>query len=392
MTKSIFDDSIETSSLFEEVKPEETQSVLTGSIFEDEPEEPLDSDKEIEEDADPTNISLFSEDDSDDSEEDTPAPKKPGRKPKFSEEVTPYGQAIKTLIKEVDDFLIYEGEGEEDRDNYTEVEFVDLIKQNIDTKVEEYVESTLKQIVESFSPSIQKIITAELKGVKVKDLIEDIREYEELESLPSNPNPVEKENIVKKFYKELGKERGKSDEWVNKQVERIVDNNDLDEEYNDAVKHFEEKISAKIQAKEAAKERELQQKIAFKQHHAHIVNEVLKDDEIFGIPLKKQDKQVIANVLAGFTVRNTDKKEKLNLTAIIDQLIHDKKNPKESYQTLALMSLAGVNPKGMIEALKNSTETKITQDTVKKLKVADKKQVTLQDKKIVPSKKSSSFF
>lgn len=393
MTNSIFDDTNEISSLFEEVKPSEEKPVSTGSIFEEEEDDTEEETSLEDEDEKSSPTSLFEEEEEEEEDEKKPSSnKKPGRKPKFSEEVTPYGQAIKTLIKEVDDFLIYEGEGEEDRDNYSEVEFVDLVKQNIDVKVEQYVESTLKQIVESFSPSIQKIITAELKGVKVKDLIEDIKEYEEIESLPSNPNAVEKENIVKKFYRELGKERGKSDEWANKQVERIVDNDDLEEEYKDAIKHFEQKIAAKIEAKEKAKEKEIQQKIAFKQHHAHVVNEVLKDNEIFGIALNKQDKNVIANVLAGFTVRNTDKKEKLNLTAIIDQLIHDQKNPKESYQTLALMALAGVNPKGMIDALKNSAETKVTQETVKKLKVADKKQVTLLEKKSSNPTTKKSFF
>lgn len=388
MAESIFDTE-EISSLFEEVTPTEKSKPKTTSLFD------IDEDAEEENvttDATDPGVSLFDEGNADDTDEDTeevkPVKKTPGRKPK--EEVTPFGEAINTLVAEVEDFLIYEEEDGAVRTNYTKEEFVDLFNQNIDVKVEQYVEGTLKNIIESFSPSIQKIIQAELKGVKVKDLIEDIREYEDIESIPAKPSEGEKESIVKRFYKDLAKERGRDDEWVTKTVEKIIDRDDLDTEFEDAVKHFEKKIDERIKAKEDAKEKEILAKHQFKQHHAYVVNEVLKDNELFGIPLDKKDKQVIGDVLAGYVTRKTDNKEKLRLTAIIDQLIHDTKNQKESYQKLALMSLAVVNPQGMIKALKGAAETTVTQEAVKKLKVADKKQVVVPAKK--PVTKSESFF
>jgi hypothetical protein len=341
-------------------------------------------------DSDIGNPSLFADivDDDEDAEEqgDAAPKKKPGRKPK--EEVTAYGEAVQALIKEVEDFSIWE-DTPEDKTDYTSKEFVELVKANIDDKVEKYVNGTLENIVNSFSPSIQNIIKAELRGVKVKDLIADIKDYEEIENIPDNPDNTIKEQFVKKFYKELAKEKGKSEDWANKQVERIIDGDDLDEEYGDAVKHFEVKIQEKIDAKAKAKEEEQKQKMAFKQHHAYLVHEVLKEDELFNVPLKKQDKQIIANVLAGFYTRSTDNKEKMGLTVEIDKLIHSQ-DKKKAYKTLALMSLVAVNPDGVIKALSDKEGTEYAEKTVKQLKVADKNLVSIRDKQKQVRKSSAS--
>ena len=389
---SIFELNDDTSSLFNEVISEEQQqeeneynsegNSSSFSLFEND-EETDTSDSQEEEELD----------DPEEGEGDEQPKPKTGKKKTTQEETsntTSYGEVIQTLITDTDEFLVYEGE--EQRGDYSKEEFVELFNANIDSKVNQYVESTLTNIVNSFSPSIQKIIKAELRGVKVKDIIDDIKEYEEISSLPTNPSEREKEAIVRKYYKELAKEKNKSDDWVNKTVERIVDTDDLDSEYTDAATHYEGKIQEKIEAKAKEKEDQKEATLRFKQHHSHVVNEILKEDQLFGIKLKKQDKAVIADVLAGFVVRNSDKKEKMKLTAIIDQLISDKSNPTESYKKLALMSLAAVNPEGMIATLSSNAETSVTQKTVKQLKVADKNIVSIPRQIQKTPKKIKSIF
>lgn len=390
----------EISSLFAEVEdePEQKPKPVTSSLFGDDDEE---LENNTEDDDDVEDASLFSDDDDSGNSDDTAEEDleqddddgekvKKGRKPKGTP--TPFGKAYKTLIKNSDqEFLVYEGE--EDREDYSEKEFIELVNQSTAHNVEKYVDATLNNIIDSFSPSVQKIIKSELRGVKVKDIIEDLKEYEEIESLPENPSNEEKEFLVKKFYKELAKEKGKNEAWVTKQVERIIDGDDLEEEFEDAKKHFDAVIEDRIAKKAEAKQKEEQEKLAFKQYHAHLVNEVLKEDDLFGIKLTKKHKDIIASTLASFRVRNTDKKEKMGLTAQIDALIHAQ-DKKTAYKTLALMSLAAVNPEGMIEVLNTNSETKVTKEAVKQLKIADKDIVrTSEKKKPLPSnKKSNSIF
>lgn len=388
----------EMSSLFAEIEdePEVKSKIPTNSLFGDDDEdneENPDTDDAVED------VSLFSDDDdvgnSDDTDEedldedDEDGDKvKKGRKPKGTP--TAFGKAYKTLIKKSDqEFLVYEGE--EDREDYSEQEFIELVNQSTAHNVEKYVDATLNNIIDSFSPSVQKIIKSELRGVKVKDIIEDLKEYEEIESLPENPTNEDKEFLVKKFYKELAKEKGKNEAWVTKQVERIIDGDDLDEEFEDAKKHFDNVIEKRIAQKAELKQKEEQEKLAFKQYHAHLVNEVLKEDDLFGIKLTKKHKDIIASTLASFRVRNTDKKEKMGLTAQIDALIHAQ-DKKTAYKTLALMSLAAVNPEGMIEVLNNNSETRVTAGAVRQLKIAGKDTVRTTEKKKPVSKKPTSIF
>jgi hypothetical protein len=387
---SIFDLE-DTTSLFEEVHTEESQNEEDHYSGKNEPNTSLFD--ELEEEEDTENEIDPEEEDLEDSllEDKEKTPKVKKTKPKEDPETSSgFGKGIKALIKNTEDFLVFEGE--EERDDYSEEEFVELYNANIDEKVNTYVESTLNNIINSFDPSIQKIIKGQLKGVKVKDIIDDIKEYEEVSSLPKNPTDSQKELIVKKYYKELAKEKKKSEEWVSKTVERIIDTDDLDSEYDDAVVHYEEKIQNKIEEEAKKKEIERQNTIKFKQYHSHVVNEVLKEDELFGIKLKKADKDVIGDVLAGFVIRNSDNKEKMKLTAIIDELIHDKKDPSGSYKKLALMTLAAVNPSGMIASLSDKAETKISTEGVKRLKVADKNLVATGKTTKKPTRKTESFF
>lgn len=111
----------------------------------------------------------------------------------------------------------------------------------------------------------------------------------------------------------------------------------------------------------------------------------MKEENIFGIKLTKAEKAQIANILASFQIRPSDKKEKLGITAMIDSLIHSDK-PKEAYKRLALMALAGTTPDQFIERLKTSAETAVTKEIERKLKVASKSPI---QNALVAEKKSN---
>ena len=125
-----------------------------------------------------------------------------------STKATPYGQGVQALIKGMDEFLIYEGDDE--RIDYTEDEFVALIGENVNIKTQKAVEATLAQILDKMSPTIQKVVTGELKGVKIKDIIADIQDFQEIEEIPENPDAVQKERIVKAYFRRQAKERNNS--------------------------------------------------------------------------------------------------------------------------------------------------------------------------------------
>jgi hypothetical protein len=96
----------------------------------------------------------------------------------------------------------------------------------------------------------------------------------------------------------------------------------------------------------------------------------LNEENLFGISLDKNKKKEIASVLANFAVRDRDGKEKMGLAIMVDNLIHSQ-TPKEAYKRLVLMTLAGVAPDELIKILKDTTETQVSKQVFKKLKIAE---------------------
>lgn len=378
--------------LFAPVNNEEDKVKKPSSLFslEDDDDEPIDNETDELETDTPDG-----EEDVETQEEEEEEEEKPrlGRKPKVKPTV--FGEAIQTLIQKTDEFLVWDGEDSEGvpfdkKINYSEEEFVELISQNINTKVEATVESVLTNVLENLSPSIRKVVTGELKGVKIKDILSDLQEYQEIEEIPDDPTDEQKERIVKKYYQKLAKELGKDSNWVSAKLERTIDREELDDEFKDAKDVLGKELDKKIAEKEEAEEKKVLQKIEFKKTHAHYVNEVLREENIFGIKLSKEQKNQVANVLASYVTRETDKKEKMGLTALIDDLIHSD-NKKESYKRLVMMTLSAVAPDKFIASLKQSGESQANIDTFKKLKTADKSNpVTIQPKKTVPVYKTKS--
>lgn len=299
------------------------------------------------------------------------------------------GEAIQLLIKSNDEFLVYEGD-EEGKSDYTPEQFVDLYQQNLKVQGEKLAETILENAISQLSPTMQKVLSGEFKGVNISDLVKDLSDYQELEKLPENPTSEEKEKIVKLYYSRLAKEKNKDAEWASKQVEKIIDRDELESEFEDAKSEISQDLEKKQKEKEDAVILKQKEKDDFKKYHNYFVTEALKEDNLFGINLSKSKKEQVANVLSTFAVRPTDKKEKLGLTALIDSYIHSE-NPKETYKILALMSLAAVAPNELVEQLKVSADKKSANDTIKKLKVADK--VTpLEESKKQSFKKPGNIF
>lgn len=354
-----------------------------GSLFDTLTE---DETPKIEEDK----IDLFKEDDSEEeTKEVIPDLFKEEKTEAEEVEGNSFGEAIQSLIKANEEFLVYEGD-EEGKTDYTQEQFVDLYQQNLKVQGEKLAQDILEDAMSKLSPTMQKVLAGEFKGVSISDIVKEMSDYQEIEKLPENPTDQEKEKIVKLYYNRLAKERNKDAEWVSKQVEKVIDRDELDAEFEDA----KDLISQDLDKKQAEKEQEVVQKQKekedFKKYHNYFVSEALKEDNLFGINLSKQKKEQVANVLSTFAVRPTDKKEKLGLTALIDSYIHSE-NPKETYKILALMSLAAVAPNELVDQLKISAEKKTANNTMKQLKIADK--VTAITEKKKPSfKKPGNIF
>lgn len=369
---SIFDNNLGIDSLFETVESNKEQPSIEETLSEKDSlfggiskeSEKKGSDDDI----DDVNTGLF------DDEEETKTSYKQEETEEDEKEsstgVTPYGEAISTLIANTDNFLVYEGD-EADKKDYSRDEFVELFNHNINAKSQQIVEQTFEQIMTSLSPTAQRLITGELNGVKIKDIIADVAEYQEIEEIPENPSDSEKEKIVKTYYKRLAKDRGKDIEWVSKQLEKVIDRGDLDSEFEDAREVIQKDLDEKIAKKEQEIQVKRQEKEEFKKYHTYFVREALNEDNLFGLRLTPTEKNQVAGVLSTFAVRPSDKKEKLGITAMIDNFIHSE-NPKESYKILALMALAGSAPDKLIEKLRATAEKKVSNETIKKLKVADK--------------------
>ena len=346
----IFDNSLEIGSLFESITETPTIDLESDKVdlFSDKEEKK----EEIDEKEVP---SLFEEKNS---EEDTDTETKI--------ESSSFGEAIQLLIKSNDEFLVYEGD-EEGKTDYTPEQFVDLYQQNLKVQSEKIAETILEQAISQLSPTMQKVLVGEFKGVNISDLVKELSDYQEIEKLPENPTPEEKEKIVRLYYNRLAKEKNKDAEWASKQVEKIIDRDELESEFEDAKAEISQDLENKQKEKEQAIALKQKEKEDFKKYHTYFVNEALKEDNLFSINLSKSKKEQVANVLSTFAVRPTDKKEKLGLTALIDSYIHSE-NPKETYKILALMSLAAVAPDELVEQLKVSAEKKVTNETIKNSK------------------------
>ena len=368
----VFNDSMEIDSLFESITETETIDLEPEKVD-------LFSEKEEQkEEVKNEGFNLFKEEDKDEKE-----------KAFSSENTTPYGEAIQLLIKSNDEFLVYEGDDDNKLD-YTSDQFVDLYQQNLKSQSEKIAETILEQAISELSPTMQKVLTGEFKGVKISDLVKDLSDFQEIEKLPENPTEEEKEKIVRLYYNRLAKEKNKDTAWAAKQVEKIIDREELDSEFDDAKSEISQDLEKKQKEKEDAVILKQKEKEDFKKYHNYFVTEALKEDNLFGINLSKSKKEQVANVLSTFAVRPTDKKEKLGLTALIDSYIHSE-NPKETYKILALMSLAAVAPNELVEQLKVSADKKSANETIKKLKVADK-DTPLKESKKQSFKKPGNIF
>jgi hypothetical protein len=295
------------------------------------------------------------------------------------ENISGLGEAIQLLINNNEDFLVYEGD-EVGKTDYTPEQFVDLYQQNVKIQGEKFAETILETAISKLSPTMQKVLAGEFKGVTISDLVKDLSDYQEIEKIPDNPTNEEKEKIVKLYYNRLAKEKNKDAEWASKQVEKIIDRDELESEFEDAKSEILQDLEKKQKEKEQEVVTKQKEKEDFKKYHNYFVTETLKEDNLFGINLSKSKKEQIANVLSTFAVRPTDKKEKLGLTALIDSYIHSE-NPKETYKILGLMTLAAVAPNELVEQLKITADKKSANDTIKKLKVADKLTPLIDTKK-----------
>ena len=274
---------------------------------------------------------------------------------------------------------------------YNEEQFADLFNQNVQLKGEKIAEAVLEEALSRLSPTMQKLVTGELQGIKIADIVKDLEDYQEIESIPENPTPEQKEKIVRKYYQRQEKERNKDQEWVNKQIEKIIDRDELDSEFEDAKDVISQDLDKKQQEKQQEIIKQKQEKEQFKKYHSYYVGEALKEENIFGLKLTKPEKEQVATVLSSFAVRPTDNKEKLGLTALIDSYINSE-NPKETYKRLVLMTLAATAPDKLIQKLNIEADKKVTKESIRQLKTVSKEVTSLDEPKKQTIKKPGNIF
>lgn len=376
--RNIFDDADDIKDLFAEepVEPVKGKKEPEPSLF----------DEELGEEDKPTKAKVEEELEEEELEDnENQGVKKKGGRPK---KPTAFGEAILAMRKVDPEFLVYEGE--EDKVDYTEEEYSEIISQNLQTRSQVIAEATIDAVLNNLSSTARKLVLGELKGVKISEIVKDLEYYTEIDSIPENPTPTDKEKIVKVYYQKQAKERNKDASWVSKQLEKIIDRGDLDSEYEDAKEVIAKELDEKLELKKKEKEDEKKQKEAFKQYHRYYVNEALNEENLFGITLDKNKKKEVASILANFAVRERDGKEKMGLSAMVDNLIHSE-TPKEAYKRLVLMTLAGVAPDELIKILKDSSETQVAKQVFKKLKIAEQPTAVIP-KKEVKTKQIGNIF
>ena len=155
------------------------------------------------------------------------------KKKRQTNESIDYSEIVDLLSDNDENFLVFEGE-EGVEPTYDKEKFLDLYKQNLQVNGEKIAEAVLDAAIQKLSPTMQKLITGELQGVSVADIVKDLEDYQDVESLPEYPTDIQKEKIVKNYYKRIAKERGKDSEWVAKKIETIIDRGELDSEFEDA--------------------------------------------------------------------------------------------------------------------------------------------------------------
>jgi len=356
-TTDIFNNDSEITSLFETIKEVSKEAKVD--------KEETDIDKEEEA------VSLFEVIDA--------VPTKETEDELESSSKTSYSEIVKSLLEADENFQIYD-DVDREKSDYTKEEVVELYNYNTNLKAQTIAQTILDEAIAQLSPTLQKVVTGELNGIKLADIAKDLEDFNELESLPENPSKELKEKIVRKYYNRIASERKKDQEWVNKKIESIIDREELDDEFEDAKTLISQDLDKKQQEKEAELIQKQKEKDDFKKIHNYFVSETLKEENLFNIKLSKEQKGQIASVLSTFAIRPKDNKEKLGLTALIDNFIHNE-NPKESYKRLALMSLAAVAPDKLVESLKNSVEKTVANEAMRGFKTANNKASSQIDEK-----------
>jgi hypothetical protein len=207
--RNIFDDADDIRDLF----AEETEVTPKGKK---EPEESLFEEDELEEDE--PKVKSKTKEETEDLEEEDPDNQEVKKKSGRPKKPTAYGEAILAMRKVDPEFLVYEGE--EDKVDYTEEEYSEIISQNLQTRSQAIAEATIDAVLNNLSSTARKLVLGELKGVKISEIVKDLEYYTEIENIPENPTPTDKEKIVKVYYQKQAKERNKDASWVSKNLRK----------------------------------------------------------------------------------------------------------------------------------------------------------------------------
>jgi len=164
-TTDIFNNDSEITSLFETIKEVSKEAKVD--------KEETDIDKEEEA------VSLFEVIDA--------VPTKETEDELESSSKTSYSEIVKSLLEADENFQIYD-DVDREKSDYTKEEVVELYNYNTNLKAQTIAQTILDEAIAQLSPTLQKVVTGELNGIKLADIAKDLEDFNELESLPENPS------------------------------------------------------------------------------------------------------------------------------------------------------------------------------------------------------------
>lgn len=342
-------------------------------------------------------IPFIDEDDTSDDEggkDDTPpkddkegkkedAPKKDDGEPAEDKDFdTGTPEEVSKVLKNTVDYLVQQGlwedfEGREGLD-ITQENYAELAAQQEQYKINQM----FSELVDSTGAYGKAIISHIKNGGNPDEVIDIFKEQKQIEAIDTN-NESGKEMLVTKYYKDI---LGWKQEKIEKNIKRLISDNELDSEFNDVkdlYKQHHDQQLAKVQEQQQEKEKVQKER---QQAFYSNIKEAIDIDET----LSPQEKRTIASSVLDFKHR-LDNGQRVNDFYV--KFAEMQANPKE-YVKLVKFVMDPEKYEKTIEKKESSAAAKKAFNFIKGNAAVEKAKsasVTIKDKQSGSSYKGTDF-
>ena len=263
--------------------------------------------------------------------------------------------AVKSLV---DDGYILPFEGDKKIEEYTQDEWVDLIKSN----VEEMVKQSSQDELETMSPETRALLQYERDGGKdIKGMMAAIASAKETYDYDISTPQGQKE-VVRAYFK--SKNVYKNAESLEKELNRIEDAGELQEKAEEFKPMLEEmqvnevNRQLRIQAEQKQKINE-----QLKLYNESIKNTLMSKD-INGIEMSGKVKNMIFNGLTANNYQTVNGRK----TNLLYHLLERKQYLQPDHSLIAEVTWLLADPEGYRNAVRKSVKKEVTEQTASKIK------------------------